>query len=101
MGTLKEQPVRRTLNITEKQHVNFVEEISRVASETGVSIENVLKAREVMELSRRNDLFVANGDIHDEQMSGFGDLLENLTIDNINYLIKQGFKVKLESYNND
>nr|WP_321453575.1 hypothetical protein [uncultured Carboxylicivirga sp.] len=25
----------------------------------------------------------------------------NFTIDNINYLIKQGFRVKLESYNND
>jgi len=79
MGTLKEQPVRRTLNISKEQHVRFVEEIASVASETGISIENVLKAREIMELSRRNDLFVANGDIHDEQMSGFGDLLENLT----------------------
>nr|WP_321405863.1 hypothetical protein [uncultured Carboxylicivirga sp.] len=79
MGTLKEQPVRQTLNISVEDNIRFLEELKEIESATGYSINTILESRKIMEYSRRNDLFVANGDIHDEQMSGLGDLLENLT----------------------
>ncbi|MBR8534413.1 hypothetical protein KDU71_02490 [Carboxylicivirga sediminis] len=79
MGTLQQQPPRNYSKIDENRLETFIEEINEVAQNTGVSLETALKAREILEIERRNDLFVANGDIHDEQMGGFGDLLENLT----------------------
>lgn len=79
MGTLQQQPARNYSKIDENRLETFIEEINEVAQKTGVSLETALKAREILEMERRNDLFVANGDIHDEQMSGFGDLLEDLT----------------------
>ena len=43
-----------------------------------ISTNEVIHAVEVLELRRKNDLYVANGDTFDEQMAGLGNLLQDL-----------------------
>ncbi len=58
---------------------SFIEDMQAVASVTGLTIDQVLKAREICESERKNTLYVTNGDIHDEQMAGIGELLEKIS----------------------
>ena len=41
-------------------------------------LENILKAYEIKEMERSNNLYKSNGDTFDEQMAGFGETLEKI-----------------------
>jgi len=53
-----------------------VKELAKKHKLTTTEIINGLK---VLELQRRNDLFVANGDIHDEQIAGIGEEFQGIS----------------------
>jgi hypothetical protein len=75
MGTIFEQPVRKWASF-EMTHVdNLLNEVTSLSKKHNITPADVLKAYEVMEMSRTNDLYVNNGNIHDEQMKGIGELL--------------------------
>lgn len=80
MGTLFDQSPRKYWNSSSLKDdvIYYLEEMQLASDETGETIENCLKAAEIMELSRRNNIFVADGDAKDEQLAGFGNLLQEL-----------------------
>lgn len=80
MGTLLNQPERNYREVEFKDIMNEISRIKAVSARCDLSIPNIIKIIEILETRRRNDLFVANGDIFDEQMSGFGELLKEITL---------------------
>ena len=39
-----------------------------------------MQAAKILEMKRKNDLYVNNGDAFDEQLAGFGEILKDLII---------------------
>ncbi|QKJ29281.1 hypothetical protein HQ865_05765 [Mucilaginibacter mali] len=77
MGTLFDQQPRNYVNVKTDKVLELIDKIKRISKDTNLSIDQVIKIYEIKELERKNDLFAMNGDIHDEQMTGFGELLKN------------------------
>lgn len=75
MGTLFEQKPRSSFSVDEKEVKNHISSIKRIATSNNLTFDQVLRVYENLEHKRQNDVFVNNGDIHDEQMSGIGELL--------------------------
>lgn len=78
MGTLHDQKPRDFKNVTKSGALNLITEINEVSKETKLSFDQVFKIYELKEKQRTNSLYAANGDIKDEQLSGFGDLISEL-----------------------
>lgn len=78
MGTLFNQPVRKWLEYNDQDIINFIEQIQEISKKTKLSVDQIINIYEIKELTRKNDLFVQNGDIHDEQMAGIGELFKKL-----------------------
>ena len=79
MGTLKNQPVRKSYYVTRKSVEQLIEEVLDISNETGHPFESVLRVYEFRATRRRNDLTKDNGDIHDEQMAAIGDELTKIS----------------------
>lgn len=54
---------------------NEIEEMKKIARSTGVSLDQVIQVRAILEQERRNNLYKTNGDVFDEQMAGIGELI--------------------------
>jgi len=78
MGTLHNQPERDYMYVSLEQLSGYLEDIVRLAKEHSMRPVEVLAAAQLLELKRRNDLFVRNGDIWDEQISGIGTALDRI-----------------------
>ncbi len=78
MGTLLDQPERNKMPTDLNTVQEFIADVNSICKKTGWSKDQVLKAFEMQERERRNNLYVANGNIFDEQMSGIGYLLKDL-----------------------
>lgn len=78
MGTLHNQPVRSRCSIRWEDVRVFVQEVKEIAESEKVAVSEVIAAMDVMERPRQNDLYVNNGDVFDEQISGVGAALEGL-----------------------
>jgi type IV secretory pathway TrbF-like protein len=78
MATLTDQPPRKLKESTQEDLEDFIRIVKDISSRTNLSENQVLKAYEILELKRRNDLYVANGDIKDEQLAGFGKIAEEI-----------------------
>jgi len=78
MGTLFDQPIRQSLYIEEQDILNYIEILTKISTKTKLPLDQVIKIAEIKQLERRNNLYVSNGDVHDEQMSGLGDLLNKI-----------------------
>lgn len=79
MGTLFNQPVRDYRRVSSDHLDSFLTDIAALSKKHGVSVSDAIAAARVLELARRNDLYVSNGDIFDEQMAGLGELLEKIS----------------------
>ena len=79
MGTLFDQAPRDYLTVTLGDVEHFLRSAIKTSKITGVTLDQTLKAWEILEMERQNSLAAINGDIHDEQMAGFGELLEKFT----------------------
>ena len=82
MGTLLNQPARDSLDKSDSIST-AIEYLKRAAKDCGVSLDQAIAVAAIVEKRRTNDLYHANGDIHDEQMSGIGELICEL-IESIN-----------------
>jgi hypothetical protein len=80
MGTLFHQEPRNWRSITESDIKEHIEMIKQLAKETKLTVDQVIKVEELLELERRNNLYVSNGDIHDEQMQGLGEILQEIRV---------------------
>ena len=78
MGTLFDQPVRDHHEIKESVILDNIDMIKRIKEKTNLSIDQIIHLLDIMSRERSNDLYKANGDIFDEQMSGIGHLLQEI-----------------------
>ena len=78
MGTLLDQPSRNKMPTDLSTVQEFIADVNEICKKTGWSKDEVLKAFEIQERERTNNLYVANGNIFDEQMSGIGYILQDL-----------------------
>ncbi|MBD2043479.1 hypothetical protein [Microcoleus sp. FACHB-672] len=78
MGTLFDQPERNHRRVTDSELDAFLSDAVKLAKKHSINVAEVIKAKGVLELERRNDLYVNNGDSFDEQMSGFGEILQEM-----------------------
>lgn len=78
MGTLLNQPPRKSYSMNDNSMHDFLLDIKKIAIEMDVSFEIALKIVEIYELRRKNDLNYSDFNIKDEQLSGFGALLQAL-----------------------
>lgn len=78
MGTLLNQPVRNNHSVKGMDVDHLICEIQGFHKITKWPIVDILKVYEILELRRQNDFNVANGDIHDEQMAGFGEIMQEI-----------------------
>jgi len=78
MGTLFNQPERNRFTIRNKDLLDSIETLKELAEKSGISLDQAIKIAEIKQLERGNDLFASNGDIHDEQLAGFGEILEKI-----------------------
>ncbi len=78
MGTLFHQSERSYGTVEDGHLDSFIAEIVELSKKHGISVAEVIAAKEVLESERKNDLYVRNGDAFDEQMAGFGELLQQL-----------------------
>ena len=77
MGTLYNEPERNYFDIDFKYVKSDCEEIKKIAEETGLSVADVIEVYKIKTQNRSIDCYVANGDIWDEQMAGFGELFKS------------------------
>lgn len=78
MGTLGAQPQRPACRIEAGDLDSFLAEAMKLATKHRISVDSVIEARRVLEISRANDLQTVSGDYHDEHMGGFGELLSRI-----------------------
>jgi len=74
MPTLFEQPARKSHSINYDDVLFLMREYERFSEEYEIPFEVFIRAYEMLEMRRKNDLYQKNGDAFDEQMSGFGKL---------------------------
>lgn len=93
MGTLYNQPPRNYFGIDFKYVKSECEEIQKIAEETGMSVADVIDVYKIKTQNRSIDCYVANGDIRDEQMAGFGELFKsfNAKLDRVIDLMETKF----------
>lgn len=80
MGTLFNQRPRadHDKSITKADVESLLDEMLDISARYKIPVTYVLSAREILELERRNNLYLQNGDTFDEQMAGFGQLIQEL-----------------------
>ncbi|MTJ51266.1 hypothetical protein FJR38_00470 [Anabaena sp. UHCC 0253] len=76
MGTLFNQEPRNYRHCENTE--SYIENTIKLSKKYKITIDQVIAIEQLLECKRRNDLYVDNGDIHDEQMAGIGELLRNL-----------------------
>jgi hypothetical protein len=75
MSTLFNQPEREHKRAMPSNIDDFLTFARDLAQKHKVDVATVVAVKQALELQRRNDLQVANGDVFDEQMAGFGEIL--------------------------
>ena len=70
MGTITDQPERDPKHVTANAVLDHIEVMNSVAREANITFDQAVAVWRVMEQARRNNLAVANGDVHDEHMAG-------------------------------
>jgi len=78
METLMDQVKRERQSISDTGLEAKINSISQIVSKTNKSFDQVVRVLEVMEFERRNNLFIDNGDVFDEQMIRFRRILEEI-----------------------
>jgi hypothetical protein len=77
MGTLFNQPPRDLRGFESEDVEKFIKEAKLVSKRMNIPLMEVFRAYELLELHKRNLTYVDNGNIFDEQMMGFGELLKD------------------------
>ena len=78
MGTLFDQDPRDYRRIDTDYIDAFLGMAVKMSKKHNVTVAEVIAAANVLELRRKNDLAVDNGNIFDEQMAGIGRILTDI-----------------------
>lgn len=76
MGTLFNQPVRSRENSYGLE--DEITYIQTLAKDYKISFSEVVALMDVLERKRSNNLAVNDGDVHDEQIAGLGEILDRI-----------------------
>ena len=79
MGTLKNQEPRKFQMVCENHIISEINSLKNIAKTTQTTYDQVIATCNMLELRRKNDLYVNNGDAFDEQMAGLGKILNEFT----------------------
>jgi hypothetical protein len=79
MGTLFKQEIRSQRYVEESDLDEFLSSAVKLSQKHKIPVADVISASRVLELKRRNDLYVNNGDAFDEQIAGIGELLQSMS----------------------
>ncbi len=88
MGTLFEQSPRTLEHVKIEDIYYFIEEFKRYLKKldkNDIILSDFIQIHKVLEYKRRTDILVNDGDAKDEQLAGFGELLQELN-QNIGFL---------------
>jgi len=85
MGTLFDQQPRDNRNIEINEVKERLKEFMDIANLYKISLSDVINTAKILEMERASNLFVRNGDIHDEQMGGLGEILVDIK-DSMNFI---------------
>ena len=78
MGTLFDQPVRQHHWIEESHIDSALDNIEYIIKKRKMSVSEAVSVLSLLQHQRQNNLYQANGDIWDEQMAGFGELIRSI-----------------------
>lgn len=78
MSTLFTQAPREFNRIAFDDLDDFLVDALKLAEKYDVTVADVIATKHALELKRKNDLYVANGDAFDEQLAGFGEILKEI-----------------------
>jgi len=78
MGTLLNQELRKWMDIDKQQILYTIQDIGKLCDDTGFTPDQVISLLHVLELRRKNNLYIANGDALDKQLADLGDLFKEL-----------------------
>lgn len=78
MGVLGSQPPRDSYRVQHDDLDAWLEGATALAKKHSISVDAVIAAKRVLELERQNSIKSLAGDYHDEQMGGFGQVLERI-----------------------
>ena len=76
MGTLGNQPCRSRYELDDFNLANRAAALTKLAKETGVSVDTLIKLEIAMQLNRLNSILIENGDKMDENLAGIGEILQ-------------------------
>lgn len=93
MGTLFDQPGRDSMSL-EYGDVNEVFNLAdKLSANENISIQEAIQIVQISEYSRRTTIMVQNGDVHDEQMAGIGELIKSF-VDKVDFIANQIEEIK-------
>lgn len=75
MGTLLKPDDRSQYLYKEDPEIKDIKDLSK---KHGLTILETIEILKFLEIKRENSLFLANGNAHDDQMQGIGELLTSL-----------------------
>ena len=81
MGTVYYQPERKYHRLRKQEVTCTINMIKEISGETLLPVSDIIELLKVMEMERKNDLYVDNGDAFDEQVSGFAEITRTLKTD--------------------
>lgn len=76
MGTLGNQPCRSRYEFDDFNLANRAAPLTKLAKETGVSVDTLIKLEIAMQLNRLNSILIENGDKMDENLADIGEILQ-------------------------
>lgn len=88
MGTLFDQPVRELHPVSLMNLKEIVSIVKQLAKESGLTIDQTIKIFEIEEYSKRTSAMILDGNVHDEQMAGIGELIKSF-IDKVEFIGNQ------------
>lgn len=95
MGTLFDQPVRELHPVSLMDLKEIASIVKQLSKETGVTIDQAIKMFEIEEYSKRTTAMMMDGNIHDEQMAGLGELIKSF-VDKVDFIANQIEEIKLK-----
>lgn len=78
MGTLFNQLPRKGCHVEKEDISNAANKLIDVSNETELTLDQVIKIYEILVIDRKNNLMWHQGDTLDEQLAGFGEILNNI-----------------------
>jgi hypothetical protein len=86
MGTLFNQSIRQAHSISQIELERRVDVYESIIKKRDITMSELIELNKALEMERANDLRVNDGDAKDEQLAGFGELMQEFI-----FIFRQAF----------